>query len=365
MRRSRWVGAVAAVVTMVTGACGTDDNTTARSGGQGAAGGTGGRVECATGTVSGAGATFPQTIVQQWIKDYGAACPGATINYQAVGSGGGIQQFTAGTVDFGASDDPMKPAEQQAAEARGGPVLHIPWTAGGVAVEYNLAGVDQLRLSPETLAGIFAGTITRWDDAALKDDNPGTKLPSTGIQVVHRSDSSGTTAVFTGYLSAAAPSVWTAGAGKDVRWPTGQGAKGSDQVTAVVKQTPGAVGYAEVSFPSTNSLGVASIRNPAGAFVAPSAGSVSAALADAEVPDDLKVKPNFAPAARDAYPISTVTWALVYAEPADPAKGRLIKSFLEYVLGPGQASAERLFYAPLPASLLSRARSALATMQLQ
>lgn len=349
-----------ALLTLVATACGTDKNQSTGTGS--APKDDKAKVSCAAGSISGAGATFPQTIVQQWIKDYGAACPGATVNYQGVGSGAGIQQFTAGTVDFGASDAVMKPEEEQAAAAKGGRVVHVPWTAGGIAVMYNVSGVKDLRLSPDTLAGIFAGAITKCDDPKIKAENETATLPSTGVQVVHRSDGSGTTSVFTAYMTAAAPSVWTFGAGKDVPWPAGQGAKGSDGVTAAVKQADGAIGYAELSFARANNLGVAKIRNAAGQFVAPTTEAVAAALSGADVPDDLKVKVNYLAADPAAYPISTPTWALVFAKSADPAKGALIKSFLAYALGAGQDVAGSLFYAPLPKDLRSKAQAAVATL---
>lgn len=341
---------------------GVDDNNAAGSPVARPGGGPDEPVECANGTISGAGATFPQAIVQQWIKEYGAACPGATVTYQPVGSGAGIQQFSQGTVDFGASDAVMKPDELAAAQNRG-PVLHVPWTSGGIAVMYNLPGVRALRLSPEALAGVYAGRITRWNDRRLAADNQGAELPDAPIQVVHRSDGSGTTAVFTAYLTAVAPSVWTVGAGKDVDWPTGQGAKGSDGVTAVVKQTEGAIGYAEVSFAEANGLGVARIRNPAGRFVGPTPEAVSEAIRDAEIPPDLTVKANYKPHGPGAYPISTVTWALVRASGTDPAKARLLQSFLVYVLGPGQEAAAPLSYAALPKPLAVRALAAVYGMQ--
>lgn len=352
--------AVLAALLAATGlvACGTDNNTAAKPGPSGTAVPAG----CARGTITGAGSTFVQTIMQQWIKDFGAKCDAATVNYQGVGSGAGIQQFTSGTVDFGASDVVMKPEEESAAEATGGRVLHIPWSAGAIAVMYNLSEVKGLRLSGQTLAAIYAGRVTRWDDRAIADENPGVNLPAEAIQVVHRSDGSGTTSVFTSYVSAVAPAVWTAGAGKDVAWPAGQGAKGSDGVTAVVKQARGAIGYAELSFPASNGLGIVQLRNAAGAYVAPSAAAVSAALAGSEVPDDLKVKVSYAPSDPAAYPLSTVTWAIVFARPGDAGKAGLLKAFLTYALGPGQDAAAGLFYAPLPANLRDRARAAVATM---
>jgi phosphate transport system substrate-binding protein len=338
---------------LATTACGTDDNTT----GTADAG-----IGCPSGSVVGAGSTFVQNLAQQWVKDFSGQCDGATVNYQGVGSGAGIQQFISGTVDFGASDAVMKPNEQSAAEAKGGPVLHIPWSAGGIAVEYNLRGVD-LRLSPETLAGIFQGIITRWDDPALKADNPDQALPAKGIQVVHRSDGSGTTDAFTSYLHAVAPSVWKAGAGKDVQWPTGQGAKGSDGVTAAVKQAEGAIGYAEVSFAKGGSLGIARIKNAAGNFVPPDERNVSAALAGAVTPPDLKIKVDYLTTDPSAYPISTPTWALVFKKPADPAKGKVVKAFVLYALAEGQVRAASLYYAPLPAQLAAEARRAVESME--
>jgi phosphate transport system substrate-binding protein len=350
--------ALLVAVALVASACGSNSKKSTSS-----SSGTKTKVSCATGTISGAGATFPATIIQQWIKDYGVACPGATVNYQPVGSGAGIQQFTAGTVDFGASDAVMKPEEQTAAEAKGGPVVHVPWTAGAVAVMFNVSGVKDLKMSGETIAAIFAGTITKWNDPKIKAENASATLPETGIQVIHRSDGSGTTSVFTSYLTAVAPTVWTVGAGKDVPWPAGQGAKGSDGVTAAVKQTDGAIGYAEQSFAAANSLGMVEVKNEAGQYVKPSAKGVSAALASAAIPADLKVKINYKPTDPAAYPISTTTWALVFAKYADATKGNLLKSFLTYALGPGQDVAERLYYAPLPKDLLTKAQAAVAALQ--
>ena len=358
--RGMKVGLVAllAGLALVAGACGSDTNKSeTKSSGSKA------KVSCASGTISGAGATFPATIVQQWIKDYGAACPGATVNYQPVGSGAGIQQFTAGTVDFGASDAVMKPEEQAAAEAKGGPVVHVPWTAGAVALLFNVSGVKDLKMSGETIAGIFAGTITKWNDPKIAAENSGASLPETGIQVIHRSDGSGTTAVFTSYLTAVAPSVWTVGAGKDVPWPTGQGAKGSDGVTAAVKQTDGAIGYAEQSYAAANSLSTVDVKNEAGQYVKPSAKGVSAALTSAEIPADLKVKINYKPADSAAYPISSTTWALVFQKYGDAAKASLVKSFLTYALGAGQDAAERLYYAPLPKDLQTKTQAVVASLQ--
>ena len=352
MRRGLWLVAVLAALSMVATACSSSDNNKSSSSG------TTVPIPCDPGTVSGAGSTFVQNIAQQWIKDFQAKCSGATVTYQGVGSGAGIQQFTAGTVDFGGTDVPMSATEEQGAVAKGGQVTTIPWSGGGIAVEYNLSGVPNLKLSPETLAGIFAGKIKTWSDQAIKNDNGGVTMPSTGIQVVHRSDGSGTTAAFTGYLTAVAPTVWTAGAAKDVPWPTGQGAKGSDQVTAQVKQTPGAIGYAEVSFAKGSTLPMASIKNSAGNFVQPDPNNVTAALSEAQIPPDLKIKPNYKPSGADAYPISTFTFVLAYAKQKDPAKGKVLKDFLTYAVGPGQATAGALYYAPLPSDLQTKDKAA-------
>lgn len=342
---------------LAAGACGTDDNTAGRA----AAGNATTAQGCATGSISGAGATFVANIVQQWIKDYAAQCPGAKVNYQSVGSGAGIQQFTAGTIDFAGSDVPMKADEQTAAEAKHGGVVHIPWSAGAIAVEYNLKDVE-LNLSPETLAGIFAGTITRWDDAKVKADNPSARLPAIGVQVVRRSDGSGTTAAFTEYLDTVAPTIWTAGAGKDVKWPTGQGAKGSEGVTGAVKQTEGAIGYSEVSYAKGAALGIAKIKNDAGKYVAPDGGAVAAALVSATTPDDLKLKINYKPTDPTAYAISTVTYVIVPKKIPDPARAKLVKTFIAYALGQGQNAAVPLFYAPIPPSLAEKGVAALETV---
>jgi phosphate transport system substrate-binding protein len=341
---------------LLVGACGTDENGPARAA---AASGTteapASQITCADGTITGAGSTFVQTLAQQWVKDYDAACPDATINYQGVGSGAGVQQFLSGTIDLAASDAVLTPEE----EASAGKVLHIPWAAGGIAVLYHLAGVDHLKLGPKTLAGIFAGAITRWDDPAIVAENHGVSLPSTPIQVIHRSDGSGTTKVFTSYLTAVAPSVWTFGADKDVAWPTGQGAKGSDGVSAAVQQADGAIGYAELSFAEANDVAVASVRNEAGAYVKPTARAVSAALREAHVPADLKIKVTYTPKDRAAYPISTTTWAIVHTDPSDIGRGKLVRDFLLYAVGPGQAAATDLFYAPLPQEIAVRAQAAI------
>ncbi len=337
---------MALVLAVLTGACGTDDNSARLGARRSTSGPVPGAEDSAV--ISGAGATFPATLVQEWIKQYRALAPGVTINYQPIGSGAGIQQLTSKTVDFAGSDVPLKPAE---VAATGGPgaVVQAPWTAGGVAVEYNLPDVAGLRLSPDVLAGIFAGRVTRWNDPAIKADNPAASLPASGIQVVHRSDGSGTTQVFTDYLKAVAPDIWTFPSGKD--WPAdtaGTGAKGSDGVTAAVKQSAGAIGYAEPSYPKQAGLGLATIRNAAGRFVSPTAEAVSAALAGATVTPEGTLALNFRPASPDAYPISSASYLMFYRSGSDPAKETALRHFASWALTDGQALAEGLDYAPLP-----------------
>lgn len=339
-----------------TTACGTDDNSERLTRGRARGAPVAGAGDRAT--LSGAGATFPATLVQEWIKRYSTLAPGVTVNYQPIGSGAGIQQLTSRTVDFAGSDVPLKESE---VAASGGPgaVVQIPWTAGGVAVEYNLPEIEDLRLSPRTLAGIFAGRISRWNDPAIRADNPGESLPASGIQVVHRSDGSGTTNVFTDYLKAVAPDIWTFPSSKD--WPAGTagtGAKGSDGVTAAVKQSVGAIGYAEPSYPKQAGLGVALLKNEAGRFVGPTARAVSAALAAATVRPDGTVKLNFTPTNPEAYAISSASYLMFYASATDAGKDAALRHFAAWALTDGQAYAEELDYAPLPESVQTAALGA-------
>jgi phosphate transport system substrate-binding protein len=318
-------------------------------------------VACAKGTVSGAGSTFVATIAQQWIKDYETACPGATINYQAVGSGAGFTQFANGTVDFGASDVVLTSSEAQALASKG-TVLQIPWAAGGVAVEYHLSGVSRLKLSPSDLAKIFSGRITHWNDPALVAENKGATLPNEPIQTFHRSDSSGTTSVLTSYLAAVDAGDWTFGAGKTWTAPGGQGAKGSSGVTAAVGQTEGGIGYSEVSYARGAGLPMASIKNAAGNYVQPTSANVTAALSDATVPPDLTVQVNYQAGGAQAYPISTTTWVLVLEKPTSTASANLLKDFITYAVTGGQSDANSLFYAPLPNSLAAKDKTAAASI---
>lgn len=313
-------------------------------------------------TLTGAGATFPYPLYTKWVAEYGKAHPGVRINYQSIGSGGGIRQVTERTVDFGASDAPM--TDEQIAKAGG--MLHIPTCIGAVVLTYRLDGVPSgLRLAPEAIAGIFLGTVTKWNDPAIARDNPSAKLPDAPILTVHRSDGSGTTKVFADYLSAVSP-AWKAGpgTGTSVRWPGGLGAKGNEGVAATLASTPGSIGYIELAYAAQNGLSYASVRNRAGRFVAPTIASTTAAAAGAatHVPSDLRTSIVDAPG-DDAYPIAAFTYVLVRPTQSDAAKGRALVRFLEWALGPGQALAPPLHYAPLPPAIAAKARAKLTTVQ--
>jgi phosphate transport system substrate-binding protein len=315
--------------------------------------------------LTGAGATFPYPIYKQWFADY-AAKTGVKINYQSIGSGGGIKQLSEGTVDFGASDSPMTDAEM--AKAKGGPVLHIPTVLGAVVVTYNIPNVAQpLKLTGPVLGDIFLGRIKKWNDARIAQLNAGVTLPNTDILPVRRSDGSGTTFIFTDYLSAVSP-AWAQGPGKgkEVNWPAGMGAKGNEGVAGMVKQTPGSIGYVELAYAKQNRLAFASMQNASGAFVAPSIESVTAAASGAMSAlgpsSDYRISVVNAPGA-DAYPISSLTWLLVYQRQPDATKGRHLVDFIRWALTDGQQSAPKLDYAPLPGNLAGQLRTRLDQIQ--
>ncbi len=311
--------------------------------------------------INGAGATFPYPIYSKWFDEYKKAT-GVQINYQSIGSGGGIRQVLEGTVDFGATDGPM--SDEQMAQAKV-PILHFPTVLGAVVATYNVAGVERLRLSPETLAGIFLGKITTWNDPALAKDNPGVKLPADAIVPVHRSDGSGTTYVFVDYLSKVSPE-WAKTVGKNtsVAWPVGLGGKGNEGVTGLVKQTPNALGYVELVYAVQNKLPYAEIRNRAGSFVTPTLESVTAAAAGAagNMPDDFRVSITDA-AAPDAYPIASFTWLLIPSTIGDADKGPHIVKFLGWMLEDGQKYTKPLGYAPLPDAVIAKERQAIAKVR--
>jgi len=301
--------------------------------------------------INGAGATFPNPLYSKWFDEYAKVDPSVRFNYTSIGSGGGQKQILERTVDFGASDSPM--SEGNLARAPG-KILHIPTVAGAVAVTYNLPGSPRLRLDDTAVAGIFLGKITRWNDDRLRALNPDASLPGSDIVVVHRSDGSGTTYIFTDYLSSTSRE-WETRVGRNtsVKWPTGPGAKGNDGVSGEVKQLPGAIGYVELAYLRENKLPCAEIKNAAGAFIAPSLESVTEAMAAAKIPDDFRFSMVNAPGER-AYPISGATWLLVYERQADPAKGRKLVEFLNWASTKGEAMAPALDYAPLPETLRAR-----------
>ena len=341
-------------------ACGSDDNTGSDTN---ASGNGSTKIDCATGDLKGAGSTFQKNIVAEWIKDYTAACSGATLDYQGIGSGAGIKQFGEGTIGFAGSDSTMKDDEQAAADKTcGSPAIHLPVTAGGIAIAYNLPGVKDLQLSPRTIAGIFQGTVKTWDAAEVKADNPGVDLPKTAVTAVHRDDSSGTTDVLSKFLTATAASDWKLGTGKELEWPAAvQGAAKSDGVTQAVSGTEGAVTYVEKSFVDSASLGAAKVKNGAGEYAELTAANVSTALGGATVPDsgnDLKVKYDFANTTPGAYPITAVSYEIVCSGKANP----LLKSFLTYAVGAGQDSAEDAGFAPLPSALATKVQAAVASL---
>ncbi|BEP12804.1 phosphate ABC transporter substrate-binding protein PstS [Acidothermaceae bacterium B102] len=318
-----------------------------------------------SGSLSGAGSSFQGPMQDQWAKDYAAKCSGAKVDYQPVGSGAGIQQFGAGTtLDFAGSDVPMKTDEQAAADKRcGSPAWHLPITAGGIGVTWNLSGVTDLTFSADTLADIFQGKVVKWDDAEIKADNPSATLPSTPISVVYRSDSSGTNAVFTGYL-AAESKKWTLGSGKTVQWPSGTGAQKSAGVANAVKQTPGAITYVEQAFATTNQLPLAKIKNGT-AGVALTTASVTAAIAGDAITgtgNNLVATVNFAPTDPTAYPISTLSYEIVCSKYSSASKVPLLKGYLSYAAGAGQASADKLGFSPLPSAIAAKVATAIAAV---
>jgi phosphate transport system substrate-binding protein len=302
--------------------------------------------------INGAGATFPQQIYTKWFDEYQKVDPSVRFNYQGIGSGGGQKQILAETVDFGASDGPMSDENLAKAPRK---LWHLPTVAGAVAVSYNLDGSPQLNLDGATLAGIFLGTITKWNDPAIAGQNPDVKLPSEDIVVVHRSDGSGTSFIFTDYLSTVSPD-WKqkVGKGVSVSWPVGLGGKGNAGVSGQVKQTPGAIGYVELAYAHQNKLPFAKLKNASGSFVTPTVDSVTAALASATIPEDFRFSMVNAPG-ETAYPICGTTWLLVYAEQKDHVKGEKLVQFLKWAYSDGEKFAAGLDYAPLPDAVLKRA----------
>ncbi|HTM05270.1 MAG TPA: phosphate ABC transporter substrate-binding protein PstS [Vicinamibacterales bacterium] len=347
---TRWIATpVSALALIVTAACG--GGTAANNGAPDAN---------KTVQINGAGATFPAPIYSKWFADYAKAHPDVAINYQPIGSGGGVRQLTAQTVFFGASDSPMTDEQLKAAP---GPVLHVPMVLGADVPVYNLAGITDLKFTGPLLADIYLGKIKKWNDAAIATLNPGVKLPATDIAVAHRSDASGTTFIWVDFLSKVSPE-WkmTVGASAAVNWPVGVGGKGNDGVAGIVSQTPGAIGYVELTYALQNDIAFGSVQNAAGEFVKASPDAVSKAAAGATIPDDFRVSITNAPGA-GAYPISSFTWLLLYQQPSDTQRAKLMVDFARWALTEGQKYAAGLHYAPVPDSVVQRELTALATIK--
>jgi phosphate transport system substrate-binding protein len=309
----------------------------------------------ATIALQGAGATFPNPLYQKWLSEYGKLNPNIRIDYQSIGSGGGIKQIQSQVVQFGASDSPMKDADLQAAP---GEILHVPTVLGAVVITYNLSTISQpLNFSPDVIADIFIGKITKWNDPRISGDNKSVSLPAADITVVHRSDGSGTSAVFTDYLSKISPE-WKdkVGSGTSPSWPIGIGGKGNEGVTGQIKNTPNTIGYVELAYAVQNKLPVAKVKNASGSFIDPSIDAVTAAAAAsaANTPDDLRVSITNAQGA-DVYPISSYTYILVYKDQKDAVKGKALVDFLWWGIHDGEKYARELQYAPLPADIVKRA----------
>jgi phosphate transport system substrate-binding protein len=310
--------------------------------------------------LNGAGATFPNPIYQKWAEEFAKVDPSVHVNYQSIGSGGGQRQILAQTVDFGASDGPM--SDENLAKAPG-KILHLPTVAGAVVITYNLPDNPKLKLDGPTLAEIYTGKITKWNDPRISALNPGAKLPDTDIVVVHRSDASGTSYIFTDYLSSVSPQ-WEKEVGRNasVKWPAGIGAKGNEGVAGQVKQLPGTIGYVELVYANQNKLPVTDMKNAAGNFITPSVDSVTQALATAKIPDDFRFS-MVNPPGEKAYPISGTTWLLVYEQQKDAEKGKKLVEFLNWALTKGEDMAPPLDYAPLPESLRPRVLERIKTIK--
>lgn len=317
-------------------------------------------------SLNGAGATFPNPLYTKWFDEY-YKLTGVKVNYQAIGSGGGIQQITEGTVDFGASDGIMTAEQQARAEAAHGPILHIPMTSGAVAVVYNLAGIGsgQLKLTPDVLADIYLKKLTRWNDPRLTAINPNLKLPDTAIAVVHRSDGSGTTYIFTNYLSKVSDEWKTkVGNATSVNWPGDIGGQGNAGVAGQVQQIPGAIGYVELAYAVQNKLPWAQLKNAAGKYMEPSLAATTRAAEGVTLPDDMKVMITNS-SNPDAYPIAGFTWILAYVNQTDRAKGDTLVKMLWWAIHDGQKYATPLDYAPLSSAAVTKAENEILSIKYQ
>lgn len=310
-----------------------------------------------------AGATFPYPIYSKWFDQYHTTHPNVQINYQSIGSGGGIRQLLDKTVDFGASDGPMNDDQLKQASV---PILHFPTVLGADVPSYNIPGVAaDLNFTPEALAGIYLGKITSWNDPAIAAANPSVKLPKADIVVIHRSDGSGTTYIWTDYLSKVSPDWMKVGKGTSVNWPVGLGGKGNEGVSALIEQTPGSLGYVELIYAVQNKMRYGAVKNAAGAFVKADLASVSAAAAAAskEMPDDFRVSITNPANNKAAYPISSFTWLLIPSKFTDAGKRDIVKDFLKWMMTDGQNSVEALSYAKLPKEVVAKEMKAIAKIQ--
>jgi phosphate transport system substrate-binding protein len=308
-------------------------------------------------TLNGAGATFPYPIYSKWFNEYHNEHSNIEINYQSIGSGGGIRQVQAGTVDFGASDGPMSDEQMAQSKVK---VLHVPTVLGSVVPAYNIPGVSaELKFTPDVLADIYMGKLTKWNDARITKVNPGVNLPDQNITVVHRSDGSGTTYIFTDYLSKVSPD-WkgTVGKGTSVKWPVGIGGKGNEGVAGSIRQLPGSIGYVELIYALQNKIPFGVVQNASHNFIKASLESTTAAAVGVKMPPDFRVSITNPPG-KNAYPIASFTWLLVPTSPADMNKGKILKDFLFWMLDKGQTMTEALSYAPLPKEVVTMEKAAI------
>jgi phosphate transport system substrate-binding protein len=342
-------------------ACQTTPPTTPSASGGGAAPAAGGG-SGKSATLNGAGATFPEPLYVRWFSEYNKIEPGVQISYQGVGSGAGVEQFLAGTVDFGATDSPLKDEEKEKFKAKyGADPVQVPMTAGSVVFAYNLPEVKDLKLSRKAYCGIATGKVTQWNDPTIAAANPGTTLPDQPISFVHRSDGSGTTAVFTTHLKEACPD-WTFGASKTVEWPVGTGAKGNPGVTAQVQQSAGSVGYVEYAYAKENGLAMAAIENKSGKIIAPSPEAGALAFEGAELPADFALQVAD-PANADAYPITSLTWLLLYPKYEDAAKKEALTAVINWALTDGKKFSDELGYVAMPAGVNGKVTEAIGKLQ--
>jgi phosphate transport system substrate-binding protein len=352
------IGALAGVALLAIGLAACGSSSSSSSGSTSSSGG--------SATVSGAGSTFAAPVYEQWASSQS----GLTVNYQAVGSGAGITSLASKTVDFGASDPPLKPADEEAIAKNGSPAIQIPMFLGAITVSYNLPGVQTgLKLDAKTISDIYLGEVKTWNDAEIEALNAGVSLPSTAITVIHRSDSSGTTAGFTGFLAAADPEFKSkVGEGKDVQWPSGSGAKGNAGVAGAVQQTAGAVGYVEQAYALQHRFTYAAVKNKAGAFVSPTLASTTAAARGINVPSNLGIEISN-PSGAGAYPITSQSFIVVNKDlckagvPGGEAAAKGVAKFVSYGLNAGQSILSQADYASLPAEILAKSKAALATLQ--